>query len=164
MRRENMKRENMKRLYAKDNCENLIWIRTMESDPNTVFITNILNHITGDIMPVNKYKLNLITHELENLGQELMQNVEEEALSFIDFTQNPVDDISGTGIKDYVIINLKSQYDRGFYIWVTLDNQMKILSIDGNGTIRLDHFVLDKQSMNLFIDEGKLFKFTLYKR
>ena len=99
MRRENMKRENMKRLYAKDNCENLIWIRTMESDPNTVFITNILNHITGDIMPVNKYKLNLITHELENLGQELMQNAEEEALSFIDFTQNPVDDVSGTGLK-----------------------------------------------------------------
>lgn len=164
MRRENMKRENMKRLYAKDNCDNLVWIRTMESDPNTVFITNILNHITGDIMPVNKYKLNLITHELENLGQELMQNAEEEALSFIDFTQNPVNDISGTGIKDYIIINLKSQYDRGFYIWVTLDNQMKIFSIDGNGTIRFDHFVLDKQSMDIFIDGGKLFKFTLYKR
>lgn len=164
MRRENMKRENMKRLYTKDNCENLIWIRTMEADPNTVFITNILNHITGDIMPVNKYKLNLITHEIENLGQELMQYVEEEALSFIDFTHNPVDDVSGTGVKDYFIINLKSSYARGFYIWVTLDNQMKIFSIDNDGTIRFDHFVLDKQTMNMFIDGGKLFKFTLYKR
>lgn len=164
MRRENMKRENMKRLYTKDNCENLIWIRTMEADPNTVFITNILNHITGDIMPVNKYKLNLITHEIENLGQELMQYVEEEALSFIDFTHNPVDDVSGTGVKDYFIINLKSSYARGFYIWVTLDNQMKIFSIDNDGTIRFDHFVLDKQTMNMFIDSGKLFKFTLYKR
>ncbi len=164
MRRENMKRENMKRLYTKDNCENLIWIRTMETDPNTVFITNILNHITGDIMPVNKYKLNLITHEIENLGQELMQYVEEEALSFIDFTHNPVDDVSGTGVKDYFIINLKSSYARGFYIWVTLDNQMKIFSIDNDGTIRFDHFVLDKQTMNMFIDGGKLFKFTLYKR
>lgn len=164
MRRENMKRENMKRLDTKDNCENLVWIRTMESDPNTVFITNILNHITGDIMPVNKYKLNLITHEIENLGQELMQYVEEEALSFIDFTHNPVDDVSGTGVKDYFIINLKSSYARGFYIWVTLDNQMKIFSIDNDGTIRFDHFVLDKQTMNMFIDGGKLFKFTLYKR
>lgn len=159
-----MRRENMKRLDTKDNCENLVWIRTMEADPNTVFITNILNHITGDIMPVNKYKLNLITHEIENLGQELMQYVEEEALSFIDFTHNPVDDVSGTGVKDYFIINLKSSYARGFYIWVTLDNQMKIFSIDNDGTIRFDHFVLDKQSMNMFIDGGKLFKFTLYKR
>ena len=164
MRRDNMKRENMKRLDTKDNCENLVWIRTMEADPNTVFITNILNHITGDIMPVNKYKLNLITHEIENLGQELMQYVEEEALSFIDFTHNPVDDVSGTGVKDYFIINLKSSYARGFYIWVTLDNQMKIFSIDNDGTIRFDHFVLDKQTMNMFIDGGKLFKFTLYKR
>lgn len=164
MRRENMRRENMKRLDTKDNCENLIWIRTMEADPNTVFITNILNHITGDIMPVNKYKLNLITHEIENLGQELMQYVEEEALSFIDFTQNPVNDVSGTGVKDYLIINLKSSYARGFYIWITIDNQMKIFSIDNNGTIRFDHFVLDKQTMNMFIDGGKLFKFTLYKR
>lgn len=159
-----MRRENMKRLDTKDNCENLVWIRTMEADPNTVFITNILNHITGDIMPVNKYKLNLITHEIENLGQELMQYVEEEALSFIDFTHNPVDDVSGTGVKDYFIINLKSSYARGFYIWVTLDNQMKIFSIDNDGTIRFDHFVLDKQTMNIFIDGGKLFKFTLYKR
>lgn len=159
-----MRRENMKRLDTKDNCENLVWIRTMEADPNTVFITNILNHITGDIMPVNKYKLNLITHEIENLGQELMQYTEEEALSFIDFVQHNVNDVSGTGVKDYFIINLKSSYARGFYIWVTLDNQMKIFSIDNNGTIRFDHFVLDKQSMNMFIDGGKLFKFTLYKR
>lgn len=164
MKRENMKRENMKRLYTKDNCENLVWIRTMESDPNIVFITNILNHITGDIMPVNKYKLNLITHEIENLGQELMTHVEDEALSFIDFIQNPVNDVSGTGIKDYIIINLKSLYARGFYIWVTIDNQMRIFSIDDNGTIRLDHFVLDKQTMDMFIDGEKLFKFTLYKR
>ena len=159
-----MRRENMKRLDTKDNCENLIWIRTMEADPNTVFITNILNHITGDIMPVNKYKLNLITHEIENLGQELMQYVEEEALSFIDFVHHNVNDVSGTGVKDYFIINLKSSYARGFYIWVTLDNQMKIFSIDNDGTIRFDHFVLDKQTMNMFIDGGKIFKFTLYKR
>lgn len=159
-----MKRTNVKRLYVKDNCENLVWIRTMESDPNIVFITNILKHITGGITPVNKYKLNLITHEIENLRQELMQYAEEEALSFIDFIQNPVNDVSGTGIKDYIVINLKSVYAGGFYIWVTIDNQMRILSIDDYGTIRLDHFVLDKQTMNMFIDGGKLFKFTLYKR
>lgn len=164
MKRENMKRENMKRLYTKDNCENLVWIRTMESDPNIVFITNILKHITGGITPVNKYKLNLITHEIENLRQELMQYAEEEALSFIDFIQNPVNDVSGTGIKDYIVINLKSVYAGGFYIWVTIDNQMRILSIDDYGTIRLDHFVLDKQTMDIFIVGGKLFKFTLYKR
>lgn len=159
-----MKRTNVKRLYVKDNCENLVWIRTMESDPNIVFITNILKHITGGITPVNKYKLNLITHEIENLRQELMQYAEEEALSFIDFIQNPVNDVSGTGIKDYIVINLKSVYAGGFYIWVTIDNQMRILSIDDYGTIRLDYFVLDKQTMNMFIDGGKLFKFTLYKR
>lgn len=159
-----MKRTNVKRLDTKDNCENLVWIRTMEADPNTVFITNILNHITGDIMPVNKYKLNLITHEIENLGQELMQYTEEEALSFIDFVQHNVNDVSGTGIKDYIVINLKSVYAGGFYIWVTIDNQMRILSIDDYGTIRLDYFVLDKQTMDMFIDGGKLFKFTLYKR
>lgn len=159
-----MKRTNVKRLYVKDNCENLVWIRTMESDPNIVFITNILKHITGGITPINKYKLNLITHEIENLRQELMQYAEEEALSFIDFIQNPVNDVSGTGIKDYIVINLKSVYAGGFYIWVTIDNQMRILSIDDYGTIRLDHFVLDKQTMNMFIVGGKLFKFTLYKR
>ena len=159
-----MKRTNVKRLYVKDNCENLVWIRTMESDPNIVFITNILKHITGGITPVNKYKLNLITHEIENLRQELMQYAEEEALSFIDFIQNPVNDVSGTGIKDYIVINLKSVYAGGFYIWVTIDNQMRILSIDDYGTIRLDYFVLDKQTMDMFIDGGKLFKFTLYKR
>lgn len=159
-----MKRTNVKRLYVKDNCENLVWIRTMESDPNIVFITNILKHITGGITPVNKYKLNLITHEIENLRQELMQYAEEEALSFIDFIQNPVNDVSGTGIKDYIVINLKSVYAGGFYIWVTIDNQMRILSIDDYGTIRLDHFVLDKQTMDIFIVGGKLFKFTLYKR
>lgn len=159
-----MKRTNVKRLYVKDNCENLVWIRTMESDPNIVFITNILKHITGGITPVNKYKLNLITHEIENLRQELMQYAEEEALSFIDLIQNPVNDVSGTGIKDYIVINLKSVYAGGFYIWVTIDNQMRILSIDDYGTIRLDHFVLDKQTMDIFIVGGKLFKFTLYKR
>lgn len=159
-----MKRTNVKRLYVKDNCENLVWIRTMESDPNIVFITNILKHITGGITPVNKYKLNLITHEIENLRQELMQYAEDEALSFIDLIQNPVNDVSGTGIKDYIVINLKSVYAGGFYIWVTIDNQMRILSIDDYGTIRLDHFVLDKQTMDIFIVGGKLFKFTLYKR
>lgn len=159
-----MKRTNVKRLYVKDNCENLVWIRTMESDPNIVFITNILKHITGGITPVNKYKLNLCTHEIENLRQELMQYAEEEALSFIDLIQNPVNDVSGTGIKDYIVINLKSVYAGGFYIWVTIDNQMRILSIDDYGTIRLDHFVLDKQTMDIFIVGGKLFKFTLYKR
>lgn len=159
-----MKRENMKRLYTKDNCENLVWIRTMNDNPNTAFITNILKHITGDIMPVNKYKLNLNTHEVENLGQELMQDVEEEGLSFIDFIQNPVNDVSGTGVKDYMVINLKSSYARGFYIWLDIDNQIKILGIDDYGTIRFDHFVLDKQSMNMFIDDDKLFKFTVCKR
>lgn len=84
-----MKRENMKRLYAKDNYGNLIWIRTLIDNPNTLFITNFIRHITDDITPTNKYKLNLCTHEIENLGQDIM-NGEEESLAFIDFIQHPV--------------------------------------------------------------------------
>lgn len=163
MRRESVKRENMKRLYAKDNYENLIWIRSMVDNPNTLFITNFIRHITDDIMPVNKYKLKLDTHEIENLGQDIMDG-EEESLSFIDFIQHPVDDVSDTGIKDYIIINLQLLYAGGFYIWIDINNQIKIFGIDDNGTVTFDDSILDKQTMNMFIDADRLFKFTVCKR
>lgn len=159
-----MKRENQGRLYTKDNYENLVWVRRMVDNPNIIFITNILEHITGDITPINKYKLNLCTHEIENLGQELMQDVEEEALSFLDFTHHPEGDASDIGINDYMVILLKLSCAGGFYLWLDIKNRMRIFGIDDNGTIRFGHSVLDKQSMDMFIDEDKLFKFTVCKR
>lgn len=159
-----MKRENLGRLYTKDNYKNLVWVRTMVDEPNTIFITNILKHITGDITPINKYKLNLCTHEIENLGQELMQDVEEEASSFLDFINHPEGDASDIGIKDYMVILLELSCAGGFYLWLDIKNRMRIFGIDDNGTIRFGHSVLDKQSMDMFIDEDKLFKFTVCKR
>lgn len=45
-----------------------------------------------------------------------------------------------------------------------MDNQIKIFGIDENGVVTFDDSILDKQSMNMFIDADRLFKFSVCKR